>query len=108
MVDDFFMNGYEAAKSIVDTEDASIEFPIEDTAAENVKSFIDGVIQLFEDRLHKIKGIRHSTEFSAMVANFAGWDSGNAKYRGVPLAFDSSFWPNAKIVIVAGPRVGNG
>ncbi|OQP86008.1 hypothetical protein BTR14_13070 [Rhizobium rhizosphaerae] len=108
-VNEFFSNGYEAAKSIVDHENAAIEFPIEDVGeAENVKSFIDGVIQLFEDRLHQIKGIRHSGEFTAMVAGFEGWDNGNTRYRGIPLAFDSSFWPQAKIAIVAGPRVGNG
>ncbi|TAU80470.1 hypothetical protein ELI41_29630 (plasmid) [Rhizobium leguminosarum] len=108
-MDEFFRNGFEAAKSIVDTEGATIEFPINDVDAENVESFIDGAIQLFEDRLHAIAGIRYSTEFKTMVESFAGWDGGKSKYHGIPVAFDSSFWPKAKIEIVAGPRVvGNG
>lgn len=107
-MDDFFRQGFELAEPIVGTE-GSLTFPIDDVSSRDVQSFIDGVIQGFEDRSHSIAGIRHSGEFSTMVESFVGYDSSLGRYKGIPLAFTPEFWPLAKIEIVAGPRViGNG
>ncbi|MCQ1766095.1 hypothetical protein NOJ28_11165 [Neorhizobium galegae] len=107
-MDDFFNEGYEVAKSIVETEDSSVTFPTDDVKAGDVVRFVEGVIQLFADRLHSIKGIRSSMNFLEAIKSFEGYDAANVSYRGVKLVHATNFWPEGKIEIVAGPRVNNG
>jgi hypothetical protein len=53
-------------------DEASIEFPTDDVSAADVVKFIDGVAQLFTDRLHNIKGIRSSFGFLEAIKAFDG------------------------------------
>lgn len=101
---DFFMMGYENAKSIIDGPDGvQLEMDTENLTFDDILRFVEGAIQLFNDRSRTMKGIRASNPFHANLKNTQDFDGARNAYKGVPIAFGSSFFPKERIEIVAGP-----